>query len=208
MTPSLHINTRLFRNISLNTMQVLANQFLGIFIFLLLSRFMDKDLYGEFNWSLAVLTLFTTFLGLRLEQIVVRNVAAGQDPSAMLTLFIAHNLVAGSVFFVLLIGGHFLFPVFFGQHSILWILSISQLLTFFSLPFRQLATGRSAFGWLAIISTVSNLIRCSWLGWLAGYSSITLPRVLLVFTLSALVEFLLGGYIITRKLRIPFSRKP
>jgi hypothetical protein len=92
------INTRLFRNISLNTLQVLANQFLGVFIFLLLSRYLDKGIYGELNWSLAVLTLMTTILSLRLEQIVVRNVAAGKDPSALLTLFTVHNLVTGSVF--------------------------------------------------------------------------------------------------------------
>jgi O-antigen/teichoic acid export membrane protein len=201
------INTRLFRDISWNTLQVLLNQFLGVFIFLLLSRFLDKDIYGELNWSLAVLTLITTILSLRLEQIVVRNVAAGKDPSALLTLFTVHNLVTGSVFFGLLLAGHFLFPVFFHRHYILWILSISQLLSFFALPFRQLATGKSAFGWLAIISTVSNLIRCGWIGWLAAFSGITLPRVLVVFTLSALVEFILGGYIVTRQLRIPLTRQ-
>jgi len=201
------INTRLFRDISWNTLQVLLNQFLGVFIFLLLSRYLDKDIYGELNWSLAVLTLITTILSLRLEQIVVRNVAAGKDPSALLTLFTVHNLVTGSVFFGLLLAGHFLFPVFFQRHYILWILSISQLLSFFALPFRQLATGKSAFGWLAIISTVSNLIRCGWIGWLAAFSAITLPRVLVVFTLSALVEFILGGYIVTRQLRIPLIRQ-
>jgi O-antigen/teichoic acid export membrane protein len=191
----------------LNTLQVLANQFLGVFIFLLLSRYLDKDIYGELNWSLAVLTLITTILSLRLEQIVVRNIAAGKDPSALLTLFTAHNLVTGSVFFGVLLAGNFLFPVFFHRHYILWILSISQLLVFFALPFRQLATGRSAFGWLAVISTVSNGIRCAWLGWLAAFSEVTLPRVLVVFTLSALVEFILGGYIVTRQLRVPFSRR-
>jgi O-antigen/teichoic acid export membrane protein len=191
----------------MNTLQVLANQFLGVFIFLLLSRCLEKDIYGELNWSLAVLTLITTILSLRLEQIVVRNIAAGKDPSALLTLFTAHNLVTGTFFFGVLLAGNFLFPTFFHRHYILWILSISQLLSFFALPFRQLATGRSAFGWLAVISTVSNGIRCGWLGWLAAFSEVTLPRVLVVFTLSALVEFILGGYIVTRQLRIPFSRR-
>jgi len=191
----------------MNTLQVLANQVLGVFIFLLLSRYLEKDGYGELNWSLAVLTFVTTILSLRLEQIVVRNVAAGKDPSALLTLFIAHNLGLGIIFFGLLLAGNFLFPALFRQHAILWILSISQLLTFFALPFRQLATGKSAFGWLALLSSVSNLIRCAWLGWLAAFSVITLPRVLLVFTVSALIEFGLGGYIVVGRLQIPFRTK-
>src|ERR1700744_5116344 len=156
------MNKKLFTDISWNTLQILANQVLGVFVFLLLSRYLDKNLYGELNWSLAVLTVVTTILSLRLEQIVVRNVAAGKDPSRMLTLFTAHNLVIGSVFFLLLLAGNYIFPSFFNRHSVLWVLSVSQLLSFFSLPFRQLATGRSAFGWLAILSTVSNLIRCCW----------------------------------------------
>jgi len=201
------INTRLFRDIALNTLQVLVNQVLGVFIFLLLSRSLDKDIYGELNWSLAVLTLITTILSLRLEQIVVRNVAAGKDPSAMLTLFLAHNAVTGLIFLGGLLAASFLFPAFFHRHYILWILSISQLLTFFSLPFRQLATGQSAFGWLTAISTVSNIIRCGWIGWLAAFSAITLPRVLIIFILSAGVEFILGGYIVVRKLKVPFSTR-
>jgi O-antigen/teichoic acid export membrane protein len=191
----------------MNTLQVLINQVLGVFIFLLLSRYLEKEGYGELNWSLAVLTFITSILSLRLEQIVVRNVAAGKDPSAMLTLFITHNLTLGLVCFGLLLGGSFLFPAFFHRHSILWILSISQLLTFFALPFRQLATGKSAFGWLALLSIVSNLIRCAWLGWLAAFSAITIPRVLVLFTVSALVEFGLGGYIVVSRLQVPFRRK-
>ena len=81
----------LIKNFFANTLQVLGNQFLGVFIFLLISRSFDKPSFGELSWSLAVLTLITTLLSLRLEQIVVRNVAAGDNPSGMLTLFAAHN---------------------------------------------------------------------------------------------------------------------
>jgi O-antigen/teichoic acid export membrane protein len=198
--------SKLFKDLSVNTLQVLANQFLGVFIFLLLSRYLDKELYGELNWSLAVLTCCTTILSLRLEQIVVRNVAAGKDPSRMLTLFIAHNGIMGAVFFILLLAGNTLFPVFFSHHPILWLLCFSQLLTFFSLPFRQLATGRSAFGWLAILSTTSNLIRCCWLGWLIAFSNLAIRQVVVVFTVSALAEFLLGAYIVLYRLSIPLSK--
>jgi O-antigen/teichoic acid export membrane protein len=73
---------RWLRDISLNTLQVLAGQVLGVFIFLLLSRYLDKDGYGQLSWGLAVLTMATTILSLRLEQIVVRDVAAGKDASS------------------------------------------------------------------------------------------------------------------------------
>ena len=100
------MKNKLFRDISFNTIQVLVNQFLGIAVFLLISRYLDKPAFGELSWSLAILTFVTAILSLRLEEVVVRNVAAGNDPSAMLTLFMGHNLVTGVGFFLLLTAGN------------------------------------------------------------------------------------------------------
>ena len=199
------MNSKLFKDISWNTLQVLGNQVLGVFIFLLISRYLDKPVFGELSWSLALLTFITTILSLRLEQIIVRNVAAGDNASKMLTLFTAHNLVAGLAFFALLSAGVYLVPSFFNRHSLLWILSISQLLSFFSLPFRQLATGRSAFGWLALLASISNGIRALWFFWLVAFSGLTLRWVLIVFTVSSGVEFFTGIYICYRRLKTPLS---
>lgn len=201
------MNLKLYKDISWNTLQVLGNQVLGVFIFLLLSRYLDKPLFGELSWSLALLTFILTILSLRLEQVVVRNVAAGDNASKMLTLFTAHNLATGLAFFALLSTGLYFFPAFFGRHSLLWILSISQLLSFFSLPFRQLATGRAAFGWLALLSSISNLIRALWLFWLVAVSGLSLSGVLIVFTVSSGIEFLCGIYICGRLLKTPFTTR-
>jgi O-antigen/teichoic acid export membrane protein len=201
------IDIRLFRNISLNTLQVLSNQILGVFLFLLLSRYLDKDSYGELNWSLAVLTTITAILSLRLEQIVVRDVAAGKDPSALLALFLFHTVMAALLFLLILLGARFLFPEFFGRHSLLWLLSFSQLLLFISLPFRQLVTGKAAFGWLAALMNISNIVRCAGLLGMLFFSSFTLLAVLWLFTLSAAAEWLLGAFIVFRKLHIPLDWK-
>ena len=155
------MNKKLFKDISVNTLQVMTNQFLGVFIFLLISRGLDKSSFGELSWAMAVLTFVTTILSLRLEQIIVRNVAAGEDPSRMLTLFAAHNLLMGILFFIVLSVTAFLAPAFHNKLSLLWMLSISQLLSFFALPFRQIVTGRSSFTWLALLSTISNFLRAA-----------------------------------------------
>jgi O-antigen/teichoic acid export membrane protein len=72
---------KFLQDISASTIQVVLNQSLGLLIFILTSRYLSKPVYGEFNWSLALLTFATSILSLRLEQIVVRKVAAGTDPS-------------------------------------------------------------------------------------------------------------------------------
>jgi O-antigen/teichoic acid export membrane protein len=193
---------RLIRNISANTLQVLGNQFLGVFIFLLISRSFDKPSFGELSWSLAVLTLITTLLSLRLEQIVVRNVAAGDNPSGMLTLFAAHNFFAGLLFFGILSAVCYLYPPLVQQHYLLWMLSISQILTFWALPFRQLLTGRGAFGWLALLASVSNLLRAVGLYCCVIYSALNIRAVVLLFTVSALIELMLGLWIVCGRLGV------
>jgi len=191
----------------LNTLQVLGNQILGVFVFLLLSRYLDKNSYGELNWSLAVLTVITTILSLRLEQIVVRNVAAGKNASAMLTLFLFHTIAAALVFLGVLLLCRLLWPVFFGNHPLIWLLSFSQLLLFISLPFRQLVTGKSAFGWLAVLSSLSNVIRCLGLLGFVFFSGFTLWGVVILFTVSALAEWVLGAFIVFYPLRVGLDRR-
>src|SRR5262245_49933582 len=113
------MNTKFIKDISASTAQVLLNQFLGVVIFLLTSRYLAKEVYGEFNWSLAVLTFVTSILSLRLEQIVVRRVAAGEDASKLLTVFAGHIFFAGIFFYTLLFLGSILFPSFFKDHDLL-----------------------------------------------------------------------------------------
>jgi len=198
-------NRRLIKHISANTLQVLGNQCLGVFIFLLISRYLDKPSFGELSWSLAVLTFITTLLSLRLEQIVVRNVAAGDDPSGMLTLFAAHNFAMGLIFFGVLTLVCYFFPGLNRQYELLWILSISQIMTFWALPFRQLLTGRSEFGWLALLASVSNLVRALGLYLWMVYATLSLHAVVVLFTLSSALELLLGAWIVCIRLHIPFG---
>ena len=196
----------LIRNLSANTVQVLGNQFLGVFIFLLISRSFDKPTFGELSWSLAVLTLITTLLSLRLEQVVVRNVAAGNNPSGMLTLLAAHHFITGLCFFGVLTLMCFLYPTLASEHWLLWVLSVSQILTFWALPFRQLLAGRGTFGWLALLASVSNMIRAVGLYCCVIFSALNIRNVVLLFTVSALIELISGVWIVCGRLRIKLGR--
>ena len=196
---------KLVKDISANTIQVICNQALGLWVFIIISRYLDKSVYGELNWSLAILTFATTILSLRLEQVVVRKVAAGDDPSKMLTVFFGHIFFSGLLFYLLLFTGSIVFPTFFKQHDLLLILAISQLLSFFALPFKQLAAGKESFGWMAVMSSVANAVRAVWLLWVVLFSSLTIKQVLTVYIISSLAEWIVSMYLVQRKLTIKLS---
>jgi O-antigen/teichoic acid export membrane protein len=187
---------KLLKDISNSAVQVILNQALGLVVFLVLSRYLSKEVYGEMNWSLAVLLFITTLLSFRLEQIVTRNIAAGQDAAVLLTAFAGHVLVSGLLFYAVLLTGSWLFPSFFNHHYLLLVLAISQLLGFFSLPFKQVAAGRQDFAGLALMSSIANLIRCSWLLVVVVSSGITIRGVLLVFIISSAAELVAAIYLL------------
>ncbi len=198
---------KLVKDISAGTIQVIGNQALGIFIFIMISRYLDKEVYGALNWSLAVMTFATTILSLRLEQVVVRNVAAGDDPSKVLTIFSGHVFISGFIFFAVLLIGKFLFPAFYLEHNLLLLVSISQLFTFFSLPFKQVAAGKEAFGWMAAMSSTANLIRFISLSILVLFFKPTIREVISIYIFSALIELLVCIYLVQFKLKARLSLK-
>jgi len=198
---------KFLQDISASTIQVVLNQSLGLLIFILTSRYLSKPVYGEFNWSLAILTFATTVLGLRLEQIVVRKVAAGENPSGMLTLFAGHTFFFGLLFYLFLFIASQVFPAFFKQHDLLLVLAVSQLLIFFSSPFKQLTNGKEHFKLLAVMSSVSNFVRTAGLLLVVLFSALTIEQVLVIYIISAFVELITCVYIVQFKLGIQLGSK-
>jgi O-antigen/teichoic acid export membrane protein len=202
------MRSKLMKDISASSIQVILNQALGLLVFMITSRYLDKAVYGELNWSLAILTFITTLLSLRLEQVIVRKIAAGDDPSKMLSIFCGHVFFSGMLFYLILLAGSFIFPGFFTMHSLLLLLSVSQLLSFFSMPFKQLATGKGKFGWLAVMSSVANLVRAVWLVCIVLFASLTVRQVIVVYIVSSSVELLISIYLVQKRLQVRIRKWP
>ncbi|MBS1509603.1 MAG: oligosaccharide flippase family protein [Bacteroidetes bacterium] len=198
---------KLFRDISASTLQVLFNQVLGLLLFIITSRFLSKPVYGEFSWSLAVITFIVTILSLRLEQIVVRSIAAGEAPQRMLSLFSGHTILFGTGFLIVLLVINFIFPAFFKLHHLLLAISISQLLLFLALPFKQVVNGKEHFALLAVISSVSNLLRVLLLLWLVFFRTMDIDQVLIIYIISALAELIACFTAVQWRLKIHLQLK-
>jgi O-antigen/teichoic acid export membrane protein len=199
------MDKKFIKDVSASSAQVILNQVLGLVIFFITSRYLTKSVYGEMNWSLAVLTFATTILSLRLEQLVVSRVAAGQHPGKMLTLFTGHIVFTGLLFYVALFAASFIFPAFFEKHNLLLILAISQLLSFFSSPFKQLANGKENFRSLAVMSSVVNIIRSVWLLFVVIFSSLIIQLVLAIYMVFSFIELIICFYIGKYRLKVSLS---
>ena len=197
---------KLLKDISASTIQVLVNQFLGLSVFLLTSWYLPKEIYGELNWSVAILMFATTVLSLRLEQIVVRKSASEKDPSVIMTLFMIHVLLTGAGFYLVLLLSSYIFPAFFSTHYLLLLIGISQLLGFFSSPFKHVANGREKFDLLAIMASTANLVKA--IGLVIGIFifKISIQGVIVIFIISSGIELLVCFFLVNSVMQVKLTR--
>ncbi|HKO79658.1 MAG TPA: oligosaccharide flippase family protein, partial [Chitinophagaceae bacterium] len=197
---------KLLRDLSASTLQVITNQALGVIVFLITSLYLSKHYFGELNWSVAIFTFAYTLLSLRLEQIVVRKSAIEPDSSKIMTLYLVHVLICGIGFYLLVLLLKLIFPSFFTTHSLLWVIGISQLLSFISSPFKQVANGKERFDYLAIMSSISNLVRVVLLTIGIALFSIDMQWVLIIFIISSFIELSVCFFLVRFRMNIALSR--
>jgi len=193
---------KVIRDISASSLQVIINQLSGILIFYFSSRYLYKQSFGEINWSVAVLVTAFNILGCGIDQITVKKVASGEDEKKVLNLYFTHVLLTGAVFYGVLLACRAVFPGFFHNHSVLLLMAVSQLLIFFTMPFKQVATGKEKFRLLLLMSTCSNLLKVIVLALLGN--QLTIDLLVYVYIISSAVELVFCIYITRIELKLSF----
>jgi O-antigen/teichoic acid export membrane protein len=196
---------KFIRDISVNSLQVIINQVSGLVIFYVLSAYFSKNEFGEINWSLAILLTAFSILSFGIDQVTVKKIAAGEDARSILSTYIMHVLLAGGLFYGLLLCGYFIFPGFFHHHNLLLFLGIGKLMIFFSMPFKQLANGLEKFRSLFYMSICSNVIRGTSLILLSLFSRPHLTAIIVIFVAGDLAELLLSVFITKKILKVPLA---
>ncbi len=196
---------RFIHDISANTLQVAINQGCGLLIFYILSLALGKDLFGELNWTLAVLLTLFGILSFGIDQVAVRKIAAGGSPHLVLSVYLTHVVIWGLTVYGLLALACWIFPHFFAQHHLLIWIGIGKLGIFMASPFKQIANGLEKFKALLYMATFSNILRSAALLvlYLSGYCS--MENVVWVFIIGDLAEWLLCYAVVRWHLRVPVA---
>ncbi len=190
-------------DISANTLQVIINQCCGLGIFYVLSTYLNKNDFGEINWSLAVLLTIYGILACGIDQVSVKKVASGDDAKQILSVYLSHVVLWGLLVYGLLLGGELFFPSFFQKHYLLLLLAVAKLMFFFSTPFKQLATGLEKFRPLLYMSVCSNIARSAALLLLAGLQQLNLTAIVIIFIAGDLAELLVCIFVTKSIIKIP-----
>lgn len=194
------------RNLTANALQLILNQGFGLLAFYILAIALPKEEFGRLNWILAV--LLTTFgvLGLGIDQLVVRKIAAGEDASQIFSLFVFHTIITGLGFYSILALSYFFLPGKSGSEAVL-ILGLGKLFFYSSSPFKQLAAGMERFGDLMYMSVVSAVVKGIAMLLLLAMGMITLQMAVLVYLLADIAEFAVSAFIAKTRLNAKTNLK-
>ncbi|HTQ26910.1 MAG TPA: oligosaccharide flippase family protein [Puia sp.] len=191
---------KVVKDLSSSTLQVILNQLFGLLIFYLTSRYLQKASYGELNWSIAVVSVALTLLTLGLDLIIVKRIAAGADIARVGGVHVLHTLIGGSIFIAVLLTAKALVPDFFRTHYLLVGVGISLVITFLSSPFKQIANGKEAFIYFAIMSVTGNIVKGTMLAVCALIGVFSAKTVVGIFIFASTAELVAGVFLVFAKL--------
>ncbi|HTB53569.1 MAG TPA: oligosaccharide flippase family protein [Ferruginibacter sp.] len=205
------MKNRFIRDISVNSFQLIINQFCGLVIFYVLSVHFSKENFGAINWALAVLLTVFSILSFGIDQVSIKKIASGNDAKQMLSVYIVHVLLAGGLFYGLLLTGYFFFNNSFHQYYLLLFLGIGKLMIFFSTPFKQLSNGLEKFKAFLYMSVCSNVIRSIALILIALVYPLNLHIVIIIFIVGDIAELicclLITKYLVKTPLAIQWNKE-
>lgn len=191
---------RFLQDISINSFQIIINQLCGLIIFYILSVNLQKTEFGAFNWSLALFLTVFNILSCGIDQLIVKKIASGNNSSQLISIYLAHVVMTGLFFYLLLLLSHSAFH----QPHLLLLLGIGKLMIFVSSPFKQLALGLEKFWSLMFMSICSNVVRSILLIIQAIFFDTYLYTIVIIFIIGDISELLICLIITRYKLFIPF----
>ncbi|MEO8886936.1 MAG: oligosaccharide flippase family protein [Mucilaginibacter sp.] len=200
------LRTKIVQNLSANTLQLVSNQLLGLGIFYTLSATLNKNNFGQLNLALAILLAVFNILTLGMDQLIIKRVAGGASARQMLSLYLFHVLIAGGIFYGLLLVGWLIIPAN-NIYNLILLIGIGKLLIFFSTPFKQIVSGMERFKLLARMLVISNFIRCICLVVLVLLHAVTLPYIISIFIAGDGIELLAGIYLFKKNTDVPLTFK-
>jgi O-antigen/teichoic acid export membrane protein len=198
------LKSKLFQNLSANTLQLVINQLAGLVIFYLLSTGLDKNSFGQLNLALAILMMAFNLLSLGIDQVAIRKIASGEDAREVLSLYLFHVLLTGFLFYGLILLGSLFISQTNAVYPLLLLVGAGKLIIYFSTPFKQAANGLERFRLLGTMLIVSNIVRSAALLVLTIMHAISLQNAVIVFIAGDVLELLVTALIFRRCTRVSF----
>ena len=192
---------KLIRDISASSFQTVFTQFFGLGIFYFTSRYLSKDDFGEFNWSMAVSATVIAIASLGLDLVFVKRVASGKDIVTISGVHFFHTTAVAIVLSGLTFAIHLLWPGFSASHPLYAYVFAGLAIANMGNSFKLCLNGLEAYNHLAWLSLISNGVKFAGILLLYLIHQFGMLQVVMVYLLVSALEFGVGYVLLTRSLQ-------
>src|SRR5690625_4230096 len=186
---------KFLKDISASTIQVAVTQVANLLIFYLISKYISKEEFGFYNWSMALSSTVIAIFSLGMDLVYVKRVASGDKPEATISIHFFHTLLSSVVLITAASIGSMLFFDRLEFKDLFLLIVINQSLFTIANSIKLCLNGYEKFNKLAIIAIFTSITRVVFIVslLLLGYFSIYL--IVIAFIVSYLIEFGVSYYI-------------
>lgn len=191
---------KLIKDISANTAQTLFTQFFGILIFYITSKYLTKNDFGEFNWSMAVGSTIIAISSLGLDLVFVKRVASGEDVLTISGIHFFHTLIAGFVLSMLALIVQICIPAFAINHPLFFFIFLNLAISNIANSFKLCLNGLESYKRLAILALCVNVLKFLFIVFLYVSGQFTISNVIAGYIVTSFVELVLAYYLLNRSI--------
>jgi O-antigen/teichoic acid export membrane protein len=182
-------NGKFLKDISANTVQIGVTQVVNLIVFYLISKYISKEDFGFYNWSMALCSTVIAILSFGMDLIYIRRIAAGVKPEETKHIHFVHTLFTGIVLTLIIYAFQILFPTVLENNLIFSLVLINQVSFSVANSVKLFIIGSERFNYLAVVAIVVNLIKILLISFLFVFDKFTIESILYVFIVSYLLEY-------------------
>lgn len=177
----------------------LVSAILTLILSIYIARFLGDVLFGRYSFVVTFVALFSYFLDLGYETLIIRDVAKDRSQAScyLNNIITMRTIISVLIFTIIFLLVSILdFPD--SVKNLIYLFGFSQIITSLTNVFRVTFRAFEKMEYEAGISIFSNIIRCS-LGLLVLFLGYGLIEIGLVFLYSAIIEFFISFLICEKK---------
>ncbi|MDH7506711.1 MAG: flippase [Candidatus Thermoplasmatota archaeon] len=195
----MNIIKKIVKNMFLLFAGNLISAILTIVLSIYIARFLGDVLFGRYSFIVTFVALFSYFLDLGYETLIVRDVARDKSKaSCYLNNIISMRAILSVLIFIIIFLFVHILDFTENIKILIYLFGISQIIVSLTNVFRVTFRAFERMDYEVEISIFSNIIRCS-LGLLFLFLGYGLMEIALIFLYSAIIELIISFFICEKK---------
>lgn len=188
-------NRKFLKDVSSSTVQIGVTQVANLIIFYLISKYISKEDFGFYNWSVALSSTFIAILSFGMDLVYVKRVASDYKRKETISLHFFHSLFSGIVLSTAAFIICFTLPDLLNANYLFLLILINQVCFNVTNSIKLCLNGYEKFNYLALIALIANGIKVFLIVLLLVTKQFNLEFIIYAFILNYAMEFCVSYYL-------------